>query len=91
MEAFTSLIKTPEEAILSKSSLFKKKAYLVDKEIEADRLIAVGYGATRPLGTNDTDDGTKNRMKGYSVISHRQLRLMANKMIFYLKNNKIIK
>ena len=38
------------------------REYLINKEIEADRLVAVGYGETRPLETNDTDEGrAKNR------------------------------
>jgi OOP family OmpA-OmpF porin len=38
------------------------KDYLVNKGITADRLMPVGYGLTRPIASNDTEDGrAKNR------------------------------
>jgi OOP family OmpA-OmpF porin len=38
------------------------KDYLVNKGISSDRLMPVGYGLTRPIASNDTDEGrAKNR------------------------------
>lgn len=47
--------------------------YLVSKGIDAGRLRAVGYGATRPVDTNDTDAGrANNRRTEFRIISAPQ-------------------
>ena len=43
--------------------------YLVGKGIDADRMKAAGYGASRPIDTNQTDDGcSKNRRVEFLVL-----------------------
>lgn len=47
---------------LSKDRAKAVKDYLVSKGIDANRLKSEGYGPTRPIANNDTDEGrTKNR------------------------------
>lgn len=44
--------------------------YLVTKGIAADRLIAKGYGETKPIDTNDTEEGRQNnRRVEFKIIS----------------------
>lgn len=46
--------------------------YLIQKGIEADRLIAEGYGESRPVADNNTDLGrAKNRRTEFTVIENR--------------------
>ena len=48
----------------------KVKAYLVEKGVSADRLVAKGYGQDQPLDTNDTPEGRqKNRRTELRIIS----------------------
>lgn len=43
--------------------------YLVEQGVSEDRLVARGYGATRPIDTNDTDAGReKNRRTELKVV-----------------------
>ncbi|NLN60397.1 MAG: OmpA family protein, partial [Deltaproteobacteria bacterium] len=45
------------------------KNYLVDKfGIDADRLTAVGYGKSRPIATNDTDEGRQLNRRVQAVM-----------------------
>jgi len=47
---------------LSKARAEAVRAYMILKGVDADRLVAVGYGADRPIGDNATRDGrAKNR------------------------------
>jgi outer membrane protein OmpA-like peptidoglycan-associated protein len=45
--------------------------YLInEKKIVKDRLVAKGYGETRPIATNDTDEGRQqNRRSEFEILS----------------------
>ena len=44
--------------------------YLVGKGIAKDRLVAKGYGLTRPIATNDTEEGRQlNRRTEFEILS----------------------
>ncbi len=48
----------------------KVKAYLIEKGVNTDRLVAKGYGQDQPLGSNDTPEGRqKNRRTELRIIS----------------------
>jgi cytochrome c oxidase subunit 2 len=48
-------------------------AYLVDNGISAARLQAVGYGPTRPIETNDTEEGrAQNRRIDFTILFGEQ-------------------
>ena len=43
--------------------------YLIARGIEADRLVAVGYGESRPVDTNDTPEGrARNRRVEFTIL-----------------------
>ncbi|MGM0576166.1 MAG: OmpA family protein [Myxococcota bacterium] len=43
--------------------------YLVGEGVDADRLVAVGYGKSRPIATNDTSAGrAKNRRVEFTIL-----------------------
>ena len=45
------------------------RKYLVDHGVEADRLIAKGFGITKPLAPNDTEEGReKNRRVEFNIM-----------------------
>lgn len=45
-------------------------AWLVGKGISPDRLVAKGYGLTRPIASNDTEEGRKqNRRTEFEILS----------------------
>ena len=53
---------------LSKARAEAVLAYLVGAGVPADRLTAVGYGASRPIASNDTEEGrAQNRRIEFSV------------------------
>jgi len=39
------------------------KRWLVDRGIQSDRLIAVGFGQTRPIADNSTEEGRKKNQR----------------------------
>ena len=46
--------------------------YLVGKGVEASRLEAVGYGETKPIASNDTDEGrATNRRVQLTIVGER--------------------
>ncbi len=49
--------------ILSEARANAVVNYLTEKGIDPSRLIAVGYGATRPVDTNDTPEGRQNNRR----------------------------
>ncbi len=54
---------------LSDSRAKSVRKYLVDKGVEADRLVAKGFGETKPIASNDTDDGKeKNRRVEFNIL-----------------------
>ena len=45
------------------------RKYLVDHGVEADHLIARGFGITKPLASNDTEEGKeKNRRVEFNIL-----------------------
>lgn len=48
---------------LSEDRAKSVKQYLVDKGIEADRIKAVGYGETKPIASNKTEEGRKQNRR----------------------------
>ncbi len=55
---------------LSEERAMSVKQFLVDNGIAADRLTVVGYGESKPIATNDTEEGREaNRRVEFSVIS----------------------
>jgi outer membrane protein OmpA-like peptidoglycan-associated protein len=55
---------------LSQDRINSVESYLVAKGIVKDRLTAKGYGETRPLTTNDTEDGRRqNRRVEFTILS----------------------
>ena len=53
---------------LSKQRALSVKAYLTKKEIPAKNIIAVGYGETSPIASNDNKEGRmKNRRIEFTI------------------------
>jgi outer membrane protein OmpA-like peptidoglycan-associated protein len=63
IQGHTDEVGTPEyNQDLSQRRAETVRDYLVSKGVKEDRLVAKGYGATRPVASNDTDEGrAKNR------------------------------
>lgn len=46
-------------------------AYIVSKEIKAERIQTKGYGETKPVGTNDTEEGRQlNRRVEFTILKN---------------------
>jgi len=44
--------------------------YLKYRSINADRLVAMGYGESKPVATNETDEGRQlNRRTEFKILS----------------------
>ena len=53
--------------------------YLISHGIEADRLVGVGYGETRPVATNDTAEGrAQNRRVEFTILDQEGIAPDAN-------------
>jgi len=63
IQGHTDEVGTPEyNQDLSQRRAESVRDYLASKGVKEDRLVPKGYGATRPVATNDTDEGrAKNR------------------------------
>ncbi len=60
--------------ILSQERADRVLNYLTDKGVDAARLRAVGYGATRPIESNDTEEGrAQNRRIEFTILSDGQI------------------
>jgi outer membrane protein OmpA-like peptidoglycan-associated protein len=56
---------------LSQERAESVKAYLVGQGIAADRLVAKGYGSSRPIDVNNTKEGRQNnRRTEYEIIAN---------------------
>lgn len=57
-----------DNLVLSGQRALTIKRYLVDKGIKKERLIAVGFGETRPIADNGTDEGkAQNRRTEFKI------------------------
>jgi outer membrane protein OmpA-like peptidoglycan-associated protein len=61
----------PDNVALSQARVDAVKGYLVDKfNISEDRLVAKGYGESKPVASNDTEEGmAKNRRVEFKVLT----------------------
>ncbi|MCB0481731.1 MAG: OmpA family protein [Flavobacteriales bacterium] len=56
---------------LSQKRVDAVKTHLVNKGIPADRMVGKGYGANKPIGSNDTPEGRKeNRRVEFTVLEN---------------------
>jgi outer membrane protein OmpA-like peptidoglycan-associated protein len=54
---------------LSQNRANSVKEYLLSKNISADRVVSKGYGLTKPVATNDTDEGRQlNRRVEFTIL-----------------------
>lgn len=64
--------KTKLNLKLSRSRVDRVKYYLVSKGIEGSRINGVGYGGSRPIASNKTDEGRKmNRRVEFKIIKYQ--------------------
>ena len=66
----TDLRGTPEATQkLSEDRVASVKNFLVQRDVEASRIISVGYGATKPVAASDTEENRmKNRRVEFKII-----------------------
>jgi len=69
----TDSTSTPEHNMkLSEQRAASVKQYLIDHGIAADRLVSKGYGQTRPIADNATEEGrAQNRRVEIHVLRHK--------------------
>ena len=59
----------PHNLRLSKKRAAAVVKYLVGKGVEANRLVAAGFGQTKPIAKNDTEDGrAQNRRVAFTIL-----------------------
>src|SRR5262249_43627986 len=57
---------------LSEQRAAAVKTYLVGKGVRGDRLVTKGFGETRPVGDNATEDGRfKNRRVDFRILNRK--------------------
>lgn len=57
---------------LSRDRAYAVREYLIGKGVPADQLVAVGYGETRPIDTNKTEQGREvNRRVEFNLLDHQ--------------------
>jgi len=59
--------------ILSAKRAHSVEIYLINKGIEASRLESIGYGKSRPIASNDTDEGKKKNRRIEFIIKGVEL------------------
>jgi outer membrane protein OmpA-like peptidoglycan-associated protein len=60
---------SPHNLALSKKRAAAVLKYLVNQGIDEDRLISEGYGDTKPIASNDSEDGrAKNRRVAFVIL-----------------------
>ncbi len=71
INGFTDNVGKPSDNVLLSNNRAKSVAgYIVSKGIPANRILSKGYGASRPIADNKTDEGrAKNRRTELQVIS----------------------
>lgn len=61
---------------LSQSRVDSVRTYLIERGVEPERILAVGYGEDRPLASNDTEDGrAQNRRVEISILELDESRI----------------
>ncbi len=59
----------PHNLRLSKKRAAAVVKYLVGKGVEANRLVAAGFGQTKPIAKNDSEDGrAQNRRVAFTIL-----------------------
>ncbi len=59
---------------LSQARAASVRAYLLERGVAAERLQAEGFGLTRPVDTNETDEGrARNRRVDFIIIERKPL------------------
>jgi len=59
---------------LSQDRVVTVREYLIDRGIDPDRLTARGYGETRPIADNETDEGRKANRRVEFTLSQQNRR-----------------
>ncbi|ACY17711.1 OmpA family protein [Haliangium ochraceum] len=55
---------------LSRERAASVRAYLISQGVAGNRLVARGFGMTKPIDSNDTDDGrARNRRVEFNIVS----------------------
>ena len=59
-------------ARLSKDRASAVRKYLLNKDIDPDRIVSMGYGESVPVATNDTDEGRQqNRRVEFKILENQ--------------------